>query len=184
MNHWLDNLSTKTQQWVINSLKADTFEAINAESNDLEQDGSTYSSSIKDLFQAVYAELDFLIDLDWTNVVQRAHFFQKFAKTVYISVEQYCDAISVGEIKAEATGSWVASLRGGATKSSDVTAVSCTKLCNMEFAVTSLESLYKTMNVATLVMSQKDFKATIKAPLKQGISSMDGENENEENNME
>lgn len=41
----------------------------------------------------------------------------------------------------------------------------------MEFAVTSLESLYKTMNVASLVRSQKDHKATIRSPLKNGSST-------------
>lgn len=72
---WLDALSTQTIQWVTRALENDSFTPVDPEM--MEQ---KHSSSIIDLFAVVYQSLDFISDLQWSNVVQNAKFLQKFAK--------------------------------------------------------------------------------------------------------
>ncbi|KAI8833017.1 hypothetical protein BC829DRAFT_86557 [Chytridium lagenaria] len=123
------------------------------------------SSSITDLFSAVYQELEFIADLGWSNAVQNAGFFQKFARTVNTAIEQYCDAIGMGELKAEVnnTGTtWTALLQSKqANGPKDITNESCVKLCNVEFALNKLDDMYRLMNVATLSRTVKDYRATM-----------------------
>ncbi|KAJ3217267.1 hypothetical protein HDU67_008179 [Dinochytrium kinnereticum] len=163
---WLDNLSTRTLEWVTNALKADTFEPIGGP----DPDGNPpCSTSITDLFSAVYQELEFIADLGWSNAVQNAGFFQKFARTVNTAIEQYCDAIGMGELKIEtgnAGTTWTALLQTKqANGPKDITNESCVKLCNIEYALNKLDDMYRLMNVATLTRTVKDYRATI-APMK------------------
>ncbi|KAJ3414132.1 hypothetical protein HDV05_007076 [Chytridiales sp. JEL 0842] len=158
---WLDHLSEKTVEWVTNAIRADNFEPI----GDRDPNGNPpHSSSVTDLFTAVYQELEFIMDLGWSNPVQNAGFFQKFAKTINKAVEQYCDAIGTGELKVEpSTGTtWAALLQSRSSNGpKDVTNESCVKLCNIEFALSKLDEMYRFMNVASLSRTVKDYRATI-----------------------
>ena len=78
MNKWLEKLSDKTTLWVTNAVKADTFEPSDGAMT--EDDIPAHSSSITDVFSAVYSELEFITDLGWSDVVENAQFFQAFAK--------------------------------------------------------------------------------------------------------
>lgn len=95
MYKWLDQLSKKTIVWVEQAVRADTFIPDGNDGTGV----PLHSSSITDVFSAIYSELEFITDLNWSDPVQNAQFFQAFAKTVNTAIEQYCDAISTSEKK-------------------------------------------------------------------------------------
>ncbi|KAJ3241694.1 hypothetical protein HDU81_011018 [Chytriomyces hyalinus] len=167
MLKWLDYISTKTMEWVANAVTADNFEPI----NDFDRDGPPHSSSVMDVFTAVNHELNFIIDLKWSNQIQAAGFYQKFAKTIYTAIEQYCDVIGTGELKpvAFAGRQWsdLLQMRSEKKGPTDIASESCVKLCNIEFALSKLEDLNKIMDVAALQRTVKDYRATIAPALKQ-----------------
>ncbi|KAJ3203099.1 hypothetical protein HDU67_010392, partial [Dinochytrium kinnereticum] len=179
ISNWLESLSSQTVEWVGNAVKADTFDVVVGDRHD--EGNPPHSSSVTDLFTAVYQELGFIADLGWKGEVQGAVFFQKFAKTVNKAVEQYCDAMGNGELKpteTPTTGSTWSSLLQTATQSKqqvnapkDITNESCVKLCNIEFALMKLDDMYRLMNVATLTRTLKDYRATLALPRRQNPSS-------------
>ncbi|KAI8617093.1 hypothetical protein BC830DRAFT_1115283 [Chytriomyces sp. MP71] len=166
---WLDYIGTKTVEWVANAVNADNFEPI--DEFDYSTGESPHSSSVMDIFTAINHELSFVVDLKWTNQVQSAGFYQKFAKTIFTAIEQYCDVIVTGELKpaAEAGKKWVDMLKIRSQKKGpkDINSESCVKLCNIEFALNKLEDLNKIMDVASLQRTVKDYRATIAPALKQ-----------------
>ncbi|KAJ3164758.1 hypothetical protein HK101_000371 [Irineochytrium annulatum] len=170
---WLDHLSTQTLRWVTNAVKADTFEAV-GERDD--EGNPPHSSSVTDLFSAVYQELGFIAELGWSNEIQSAGFFQNFAKTVNRAVEQYCDAIGMGEIKVESTTgtAWTSLLQSRSDRQigpKDITTESCVKLCNIEFSLTKLDDMYRLMNVASLTRTVRNYRATLAPSRKTPTSS-------------
>ncbi|KAJ3385856.1 hypothetical protein HDU84_001985 [Entophlyctis sp. JEL0112] len=167
---WLDYINTKTIEWVANATSADKFEPINDFDNG---DGDpAHSSSIMDVFTAINHELSFVIDLKWSNKVQSAGFFQKFSKTIYTALEQYCDVIGTGEFKPNpnAGKAWIDTimkLRTDKKGPADIASESCVKLCNVEFALSKLDELSQIMNVAALSQTTKSYRATIAPALKE-----------------
>ncbi|KAJ3346648.1 hypothetical protein HDU83_002808 [Entophlyctis luteolus] len=167
---WLDYINTKTIEWVANATSADKFEPINDFDNG---DGDpAHSSSIMDVFTAINHELSFIIDLKWSNKVQSAGFFQKFSKTIYTALEQYCDVIGTGEFKPNpnAGKAWIDTimkLRTDKKGPADIASESCVKLCNVEFALSKLDELSQIMNVAALSQTTKSYRATIAPALKE-----------------
>ncbi|KAI8621915.1 hypothetical protein BC830DRAFT_1163383 [Chytriomyces sp. MP71] len=173
MLKWLDYIGTKTMEWVANAVTADSFEPI----NDFDDRGvPPHSSSVMDVFTAVNHELTFIVELKWSNQVQAAGFYQRFAKTIYTAIEQYCDVIGTGELKpvANAGRQWTDLLQMRSEKKgpTDIASESCVKLCNIEFALSKLEDLNKIMDVANLQRTVKDYRATIAPTLKQ--KALDG----------
>ncbi|KAJ3022138.1 UNVERIFIED_CONTAM: hypothetical protein HDU68_009306 [Siphonaria sp. JEL0065] len=166
---WLDFIGTKTVEWVANAMRADTFEPIS--DFDYDNGDPPHSSSVMDIFTAINHELSFIIDLKWTNQVQSAGFYQKFAKTIFTAIEQYCDVIGTGELKPipNAGKQWadLLQMRAKQTVPKDIQSESCVKLCNIEFALSKLEELTKIMNVASLSQATKDYRATIAPILKE-----------------
>lgn len=75
ISNWLEHLSHRTLEWVNNATAQDNFLALESEDDEMK-----HSSSIVDLFSIIYQELEFIMDLGWSNVVQNAIFFQKFSK--------------------------------------------------------------------------------------------------------
>ncbi|KAJ3282227.1 hypothetical protein HDU79_010089 [Rhizoclosmatium sp. JEL0117] len=178
---WLDFIGTTTMEWVANAMRADTFEPI----GDFDDTGGDppHSSSVMDVFTAINHELSFIMDLKWSNQAQNAGFYQKFAKTIFTAIEQYCDVIGTGELKpAEGAGGkkWVdmiTQLRANKkTAPTDIQSESCVKLCNIEFALSKLEELAKIMNVAALTQATKDYRATIAPVLKEKAKKSKGAN--------
>ncbi|KAI8843746.1 hypothetical protein BC829DRAFT_363978 [Chytridium lagenaria] len=179
VSNWLENLSTQTLDWVNNAVKVDAFDVVVGHRED--EANPPHSSSVTDLFTAVFQELEFVAALRWRNEVQSAAFFQKFAKTMNKAVEQYCDAIGTGELKAAesaTTGStWSSLLQTASSKQQqsnapkDITNESCVKLCNVEFALRKLDDMYIRMNVATLARTMKDYRATLHPPKPQASTS-------------
>ena len=160
MDNWLDYLTTKTVDWVTNALKADEFNPIKSDIPTIPH----YSSSVRDLFQFVFAEFEFISGLNWSNSSQLAGFYQRFAKIVNLAVEQYSDAISLGEVKGDpnAPAAWMstlASFRTNADQPKDIASISCIKLCNVEYALVQLDNMSKAMNLPALVKSQTDFRS-------------------------
>ncbi|TPX34267.1 hypothetical protein SeMB42_g07349 [Synchytrium endobioticum] len=170
---WLDHLSETTTQWVHNAIAADQFEPV--ADGGVVHDGEPplYSSSVTDLFTVVYSELEFLVDLGWSNSVQNAGFFQKFAQTVNRAIEQYCDAVGTGEVKdrdggSSASGASVianftardllAPLISQSKQIGEVTVQECVKLSNMEYADTKLEQMYSDMNVTALTKTDRNHR--------------------------
>ena len=87
MYKWLQYLTTKTIDWVDNAVKNDNFQP----GDGYDEDGeTTHSSSITDLFSVIYSELEFITDLEWSNSVQNAQFFQMFAKVNWIHLDRQC----------------------------------------------------------------------------------------------
>ncbi|KAJ1566389.1 hypothetical protein HK405_010026 [Cladochytrium tenue] len=163
---WLDHLLTKTVSWVTSAVKADNFDP---PAGERDQDGiPPHSSSVTDLFSAVYSELEFIIDMGWTNEVQNAGFFQKFAKTVNKAIEQYCDAIGTEEVikpEGSISSSFTSLLhsrnQSGTGVPVDISRESCVKLCNLEYALGRLDDMYKLMNVSVLTRAMRDYRATL-----------------------
>ena len=89
VHKWLEHLGEKTLEWVTNAVKADGFEPV-VPPGEGGENVLHHSSSIADLFSAVYQELDFIADLGWSNPVQNALFLQAFAK-----VGRWCFARSL-----------------------------------------------------------------------------------------
>ena len=80
MYKWLGQLSKKTIGWVEQAVKADSFTP-----EGFTPDGSPlHSSSITDVFTAIYSELEFITDLKWSDTLQNAQFFQAFAKVIHL----------------------------------------------------------------------------------------------------
>jgi hypothetical protein len=163
VNQWLQHLSTLTLTWVENAVKLDKFEPVQRE-----RQQTNHSSSVTDLFTAIFSELEMIVDLGWNNVIQRAGFFQLFAKTICLAVEQYCGAIAIGETRLNesfGTSAWksLAEMAGRSSSASkmDITSESCVKLCNIEYAIGRLDEMYRAMNVSSLVQSQKDYRASM-----------------------
>ncbi|KAI9310043.1 hypothetical protein DFJ73DRAFT_771599 [Zopfochytrium polystomum] len=129
VSKWLDHLLTRTVGWVTSAVRADNFDPPVTDRNNDEP--PPHSSSVTDLFSAVYSELEFIIDMSWSNEVQNAGFFQKFAKAR--------DGVAPAEITRE----------------------SCVKLCNLEYAQNRLDEMYKLMNVAVLTRTMRDYRATL-----------------------
>jgi hypothetical protein len=163
VNEWLLHLSTLTLSWVENAVKLDKFEPVQNEEHQ-----TNHSSSVTDLFSAVFSELEMIVDLGWNNVLQRAGFFQLFAKTICHAVEQYCGAIAIGETRLNesfGTSAWKSLTeiagRSSSVSKMDITSESCVKLCNIEYAISRLDEMYRAMNVSSLVQSQKDYRASM-----------------------
>jgi hypothetical protein len=78
MYKWLHQLSFKTISWVENSVKQDSFDP-----PDSGDDEPPHSESITYLFKALYAELEFITDIEWSNPIQNAQFFQMYAKVFF-----------------------------------------------------------------------------------------------------
>jgi hypothetical protein len=77
MYKWLKQLSVTTTTWVDNSVKQDAFNPPETDDED-----PPHSDSITYLFKALYAELEFITDLKWSNPIQNAQFFEKFSKVL------------------------------------------------------------------------------------------------------
>ncbi|RKO96114.1 hypothetical protein CAUPRSCDRAFT_12184, partial [Caulochytrium protostelioides] len=178
VSFWLEHLSDKTLEWVQNAIKADNFEPVHAQ-DDLANpnDVVTHSSSIADLFAAVYQELEFIADLKWSDKVQSASFFQAFSKTVYHALDQYCGAIGVGELAGsveaapQGAKAWSNLLRQTTkTEPRDIQLESCIKLCNIEYAMRRLDDMYRLMNVASLTRAVRNHRATM-MPQRHGAST-------------
>eukprot|EP00842_Homolaphlyctis_polyrhiza_P003720 jgi/Hompol1/4349/HPOL_007115-RA len=79
MMRWLGTLQEKTVDWVTQAVRTDTFEPTEAAN---EEGNPAHSSSITDVFTAIYSELEFITDLGWSDPLENAIFFQSFARTV------------------------------------------------------------------------------------------------------
>lgn len=86
---WLNQLTENTIKWVAAAVKSDQFNP----HQDEEMEDPPHSESITDLFTVVYSELEFITDLEWSNQVQTAQFFQMFAKTLHAAIDHYCTLI-------------------------------------------------------------------------------------------
>lgn len=78
MYKWFSSVAVKTDDWVAKAIEHDNFEAVD--------DGSAaplHSSSIIDIFSAIYTELEFISDLQWSDSVQNAYFLQYFSKVQF-----------------------------------------------------------------------------------------------------
>ncbi|KAI9206279.1 uncharacterized protein BJ171DRAFT_579788 [Polychytrium aggregatum] len=174
VHRWLLNLNERTQEWVSNSVKSDTFEpiqqppvslSINSSNDSLNSEvpvpkPMTHSFSVTDLFSAMYQELEFINDLEWTNIEQRSLFFQSFARTVHDAIEQYCDAVVLGEIKADQKG-FASQFLGKIVGPKDIANESCVKLCNIEYALAKLEDMYELICVPDLTQTLKSHRQSV-----------------------
>jgi hypothetical protein len=79
---WLDHVGRKSLEWVDASVQHDSFQT------------PRHSSSISDVFTALYEELDVLVDLKWTDEIQNAAFMQKFAQVRHVYYS-FLDCISM-----------------------------------------------------------------------------------------
>ncbi|KAJ3063359.1 hypothetical protein HDU98_000827 [Podochytrium sp. JEL0797] len=167
---WLDHMASLTVEWVASAVKEDNFEVLVSEGGGDQGSSLTHSSSIMDLFQAFYKELDFIMDLKWSNEVQNAAFIQKFGKTVCLALTNYCEVVGIDEVTVEddavKTGQFTNFVNGlrmkkGGKGPADITLESCVKLCNLEFALTKIDEMHKLMNVTALAGTQKDHRASL-----------------------
>jgi hypothetical protein len=129
---WLVDLDKKTSEWVKKSIAEDDY-----------QNNTIYniphSSSIVQLFDMIYNELNFIKDLKWNNLYQYQNFLLTYSKTINKAIDQYCELIKEGEIKSSPK-----------EKSDNqvyiVSNDTCTKLCNIEVAQLKLADIYREIN--------------------------------------
>ncbi|KAI8904792.1 hypothetical protein EDD86DRAFT_212795 [Gorgonomyces haynaldii] len=154
---WLQELAKKTIVWVQNAIKVDNFESISPEEEDL-----LHSSSITDVFSAIYSELEFITDLEWSNSVQNAYFFQMFAKMVNAALENYCEQIQESKEAGGGLLQTATNLLGGRNNGpQDIQNQSCVKLRNIQFAMSKLKEMYKMMNVQAISKTVKDHRKSM-----------------------
>ncbi|KAI9009533.1 hypothetical protein BC832DRAFT_590887 [Gaertneriomyces semiglobifer] len=168
ISRWLEHLASRTLEWVSNATKADNFEPIAISSG--AGGDSFHSSSIVDVFSAIFQELKTIEGLEWSDRVQEAGFMQNFVKSVNQAIEQYCDAIALGELHptAEASAtSWQGLLAmgsrmaGQANGPRDIANESCVKLCNIEYAMMKLDDIYKEMNIPELTRVLRRYRVAM-----------------------
>ncbi|KAI8803617.1 hypothetical protein BJ742DRAFT_682975 [Cladochytrium replicatum] len=177
---WLKHLGTQTVIWVDNALRADDFSPLPGTEGDV----LPYSSSIRDVYSAIYAELDVVLGLvgeDNNNNGKKggngrqgsAKFLQIFAKVVNQALEHYCDRIISSEAVAAKPGTVAttaqtvinAATGGKNSGGKDISMESCIKLCNLVYAMNRLEDLQKTMNVEAVSRRQEEFYRRTLAPM-------------------
>ncbi|KAI8813334.1 hypothetical protein BJ742DRAFT_672735, partial [Cladochytrium replicatum] len=182
---WLKHLGTQTVVWVDNAIRADDFSPLPGTEGDV----LPYSSSIRDVYSAIYAELDVVLGLvgEDNNKGKKggngrqgsAKFLQIFAKVVNQALEHYCDRIIASETKKAGEGEWTlwetvtttaqtvinAATGGKDTGGKDISMESCIKLCNLVYAMNRLEDLQKTMNVEAVSRRQEEFYRRTLAPM-------------------
>ncbi|KAJ3258354.1 hypothetical protein HK103_003642 [Boothiomyces macroporosus] len=163
MYKWLHQLSLKTIGWVDAAVKADNFEP-----EGVNEDGvPSHSTSIRDVFAAIYSELELITDLQWSDPVQNAQFFQGFSKSMNTAIEQYCDAITTVEKKTAATTGYtavttIANLIGNrSSEPKDIERESCAKLRNVGYAMRKLKEMYRTMNVSAITKTVKNHRKSM-----------------------
>ena len=167
---WLSLTETKTLEWVENAIKVDTFELTSkaGSSSDV-----AHSSSVTDLFTAIFQAITYLQNLvkDWPNEIQRASFITKFAQISWKAISQYCDLLDKKDEEvhnatrteqqsttAEESGAmssmlkWFASAptdqkqNSGAATRSDIIALTCIFLRNLDALNKRLNTLYEEMH--------------------------------------
>ncbi|KAH9270865.1 hypothetical protein BASA83_007018 [Batrachochytrium salamandrivorans] len=126
---------------------------------------------------AIYSELEFITDLGWSDPLENAVFFQSFAKTVNKAIEQYCDAIAIGELKHASAGPTTAAgamnafalnlLGSRVVAPKDIQHDSCVKLRNIEYSMSKLRDMYRMMNVAAITKTVSDHRKSM-APTRRG----------------
>jgi hypothetical protein len=73
MYKWLQQLANITQTWVASAIAADDFKPL----------VTKYSTSVYDMFTVMYAQLEFISNLRWSDHVQNAEFLQLFSKVMH-----------------------------------------------------------------------------------------------------
>lgn len=142
---WLEEQQEKTMSWVKNAIDSDKLEKTS--------DEIPHSSSVVDLFEIMFEELELIKGLEWSDNDQYTSFLTSFAKIVTKAIEQYCDSMQSGEIKKEEAK--VNPLFAGAAAAfgyetdthqpTDIANESCVKLCNIEEALIKLDEMYKSI---------------------------------------
>ena len=153
MHKWLNNLSLTTAKWVKSAVEQDSFVPISNQDNC----EISHSSSISDIFTAIYTQLEFISDLKWSDAVQNAQFLQLFAKvfhsnqTLNTAIEAYCDALTASEkssLYPSKVGLITNIMTGNpALELEDISTEMFVKMHNVQFAVEKLKEMYLLMNV-------------------------------------
>jgi len=124
---WLKVQQERTLVWVKTAIATDTLEKMS--------DTQPYSTSVIDLFEIMFEELDLIKGLEWSDTEQYTEFLTTFARIVTKAIEQYCDAMEENEMKKDET---------------NIDNQSCVKLSNIEKAIEKLNELFnkiKELNV-------------------------------------
>lgn len=152
VRHWLELAERRGEMWVANAIGADTF---------VPDEGTVYSSSVRDLHDALQQPARVLDALKWPDGAERASFYTRFARMAAHLIEAYsrglesmfmdemlsqdAAATAVNEVPA-----WVE--RARATLGGDkrpppgpqvIQPTSCVKLNDIEGARALLDALYR-----------------------------------------
>ncbi|OCF37607.1 hypothetical protein I316_00734 [Kwoniella heveanensis BCC8398] len=187
---WLDQTAAKTRGWAEQALVVDKFKPSSPNGP---------SSSVTDLFDSLRSAVAFLMDLNWRDEQQLAVFATQLAKTISLTINEYCLRIeqlfaedmrqvdttqtaAKEEAWLEKARSTLASLQGERKIQAffNFTPESCVKLNNIEIARQQLDKLYNQLRVddlsayspsASVVANQpQGFLFTVKIVLAEGLS--------------
>jgi len=125
---WLKVQQERTLVWVKTAVATDTFEKMS--------DTQPFSTSVIDLFEIMFEELDLIKGLEWSDTEQYTEFLTTFARIVTKAIEQYCDAMEENEMKKEET---------------DIDNQSCVKLSNIEKAIEKLNEVFNKMKELNVI---------------------------------
>jgi hypothetical protein len=141
---WLKVQQERTLEWVKTAIETDTLEKTS--------DTQPFSTSVIDLFEIMFEELDLIKGLEWSNTEQYSEFLTTFARIVTKAIEQYCEAMEKNEMKKEET---LIVLK----RPIDIANKSCIKLSNIEKAIEKVNELFSDIRELD-ILDEKDTKDT------------------------
>ncbi|ORX51376.1 hypothetical protein BCR36DRAFT_40220 [Piromyces finnis] len=133
---WLKVQQERTLEWVKTAIATDTLEKTS--------DTQPYSTSVLDLFEIMFEELDLIKGLEWSNSEQYNEFLTAFARIVTRAIEQYCDAMEKNEMKKE-------EINVAMKRPIDIANKSCVKLSNIEKSTEKLNELFNKIKELNII---------------------------------
>lgn len=141
---WLKVQQERTLEWVKTAVDTDTLEKTS--------DTQPFSTSVIDLFEIMFEELDLIKGLEWSNTEQYTEFLTAFARIVTKAIEQYCEAMEKNEMKKE-------EVRVALKRPIDIANKSCIKLSNIEKAIEKVNELFNKIKELNII-DENDSKET------------------------
>ncbi|ORX53699.1 hypothetical protein BCR32DRAFT_288105 [Anaeromyces robustus] len=138
---WLKVQQDRTLEWVKTAIATDTLEKTS--------ETQPFSTSVIDLFEIMFEELDLIKGLEWSDTEQYTEFLTTFARIVTKAIEQYCEAMQKNEMKKE---EGLVALK----RPIDIADKSCIKLSNIEKAIEQLNELFNQIKELNVMGDEND----------------------------
>ena len=171
---WLELTELKTVEWVENAINLDKF---------VKQPNSNCSSSVTDLFSAIFSALEYLqnkIECWKKYEIHYSLFITRFSQIAYKAIKYYCQRLESVSDEFELEGDenqvepdklskilgWIQNPEDQQQTSGDATdpvmkrshAHLCMLMCNLEETTRKLRTLYKAMDGSQMVIAAEKWR--------------------------